>query len=252
MKSFKIVATLILATFSIAIVPIVTSAQETQGKIKKTTKLAGRAEAAPAVQPVPAQTTAVAAISTPQPAAAPAPEKKTVIRIGIIMPKAQLGKGNAAVDAAVPVRDALVSYLKGPSFEIVPIEARLASQIEAEAKEKQFDFVLASSVTQKQGGGGGFGSLLKSVAPMAGMMIPGAGLVGMVAGEAVGTAATMASAVKAKDEVTLDFKLYAPGSEATPKVASSIKAKAKSDGEDVLTSLIEQAANAIVTELSKK
>jgi hypothetical protein len=224
--------------------------QET-ATIKKTQKLPSAAAQAASTQEPTQPAPAAAAASQPV-AAVEAPAKKNVVRIGIIMPKAQLGKGNAAVDAAVPVRDTLVSYLKGPSFEIVPIEARLASQIDAEAREKQFDFVLASSVTQKQGGSGGFGSLLKSVAPMAGMMIPGAGLVGMVAGEAVGTAATMASAVKAKDEVTLEFKLYAPGSEAAPKVASSIKAKAKSDGEDVLTSLIEQAANAIVTELSKK
>ena len=55
------------------------------------------------------------------------------------------------------------------------------------------------------------------------------------------TAASLSSEIKNKDEVTLDYQLM-PVGQITPKVANKLLAKAKSDGEDVLTPLIEQTA----------
>ena len=64
-------------------------------------------------------------------------------------------------------------------------------------------------------------------------------------------AAGLASGVKAKSEVSFDYKLMTPGN-ATPVLANSAKAKAKQDGEDIITPLIAQADTAILAEISKK
>jgi hypothetical protein len=57
--------------------------------------------------------------------------------------------------------------------------------------------------------------------------------------------------IKSKDEVTVDYQLL-PTGQAQPKLQNSLKGKSKSDGEDVLTPLIQQAANSILTEVTKK
>ena len=57
--------------------------------------------------------------------------------------------------------------------------------------------------------------------------------------------------IKSKDDVTVEYQLY-PTGQGQPKLQNSLKAKAKSDGEDVLTPLIQQAANTILTEVTKK
>ena len=56
-----------------------------------------------------------------------------------------------------------------------------------------------------------------------------------------------AVAVKAKDEITLDFRLVPAAGGPTPKAADTLKAKAKHDGEDVLTPLVERAAAAVLS-----
>ncbi|HKY04543.1 MAG TPA: hypothetical protein VJQ56_06620, partial [Blastocatellia bacterium] len=65
------------------------------------------------------------------------------------------------------------------------------------------------------------------------------------------TAADVATSIKAKDEITFEYQLHAPGS-STPRLANTSKAKAKSDAEDILSPLVEQAAIAIVAEATKK
>jgi hypothetical protein len=57
--------------------------------------------------------------------------------------------------------------------------------------------------------------------------------------------------IKSKDDVTVDYQLY-PTGQAQPKLQNSLKGKAKSDGEDVLTPLIQQTATAILTDVTKK
>ena len=53
--------------------------------------------------------------------------------------------------------------------EIVPLEAKLPSAIEAEAEEKDCDFVLYATVSHKKGGGGfGFGKALGAVVAQTG------------------------------------------------------------------------------------
>jgi hypothetical protein len=57
--------------------------------------------------------------------------------------------------------------------------------------------------------------------------------------------------IKSKDEVTVQYQLVAAG-QATPAAQNSLQGKAKSDGEDVLTPLLEQTANEVLTQASKK
>jgi hypothetical protein len=56
----------------------------------------------------------------------------------------------------------------------------------------------------------------------------------------------VASEVRAKDELVLSYRLGAPDAVERAKAVTST-AKAKSDGEDLLTPLVEKAANGIVT-----
>jgi hypothetical protein len=131
-------------------------------------------------------------------------------------------------------------------------------QVDAEARQKECDYILYSSVTVKHGQSGGFGKFMKMAGPAASMvpmMGAAGGMAGAVAASAAGTAmstaASLSSEIKNKDEVTLDYQLM-PVGQTTPKVANKLLAKAKSDGEDVLTPLIEQTATTVLTEVSKK
>jgi hypothetical protein len=57
--------------------------------------------------------------------------------------------------------------------------------------------------------------------------------------------------VKSKDDVTVQYELVATG-QSTPIFQNTLQAKAKSDGEDVLTPLLQQTANAVLTQVSQK
>lgn len=57
--------------------------------------------------------------------------------------------------------------------------------------------------------------------------------------------------IKSKDDVTVQYQLM-PAGGASPTLQNSLNAKAKSDGEDVLTPLLLQAATSVLAEVSKK
>lgn len=189
--------------------------------------------------------------------AANTPKKEGAVRIGILMPKAQMTAVDAA-QAAEALRNTFASYLNGPNVEIVALAARLPSQALEEAKQSQCDYVLYASLTQKKGGSGGglLGKALGSAAKTAVWHIPGSNTAGEAAVRSaaitgVYTAADISGSIKAKDELTLEYKLEATDG-AKPGAANIAKAKAKSDGEDVFTPLIEKAAQAIVDAVLKK
>jgi len=66
------------------------------------------------------------------------------------------------------------------------------------------------------------------------------------------TAADIANSVKAKDELTLEYRLQRAGNSGPPISAQTLKAKAKSDGEDLVSKLTGQAASAILVEATEK
>jgi hypothetical protein len=153
------------------------------------------------------------------------------------------------------VRNTFVGFLNGPSVEVVALSARLPDQALEEARQSQCDYILFSSLTQKKGGGGMFGKVMGNVAGAAGSVIPYGGGAGEVAARtaattAIYTTAAIAGSIKAKDEVTLEYRLQTVGDQ-KPVVSNTTKAKAKTDGEDVLTPLVEKAAQTMVSAVRK-
>ena len=184
------------------------------------------------------------------------PKKAGVIRIGLVLPKVQMSSGDTA-QAAEALRNNLASYLKTPSVEVIPLTARLASAAAEEARQSECDYVLHVSMSVKKGGGGSmFGRAIGNIAGSAAGHIPGGGSAstGAARSAAIGgvyTTATIVSSIKAKDEVTLEYKLE-PTNQSNKGLANTAKAKASRDGEDVVTGLIEKAAGDVVATVSQK
>jgi hypothetical protein len=193
------------------------------------------------------------------------------IRVGIAPPDAQLGQGsNAGADYSTPIRNAIVALMSGPAVEIAALDSHIAMQVQAEAQQKQCDYILYSSVAVKHSAGGGLGKFMKMAAPIANMTPMGMMAHGMGSAMAMSAASAAASAaaqqaqqqaisqlagfngqVKSKDDVAVQYQLVQTGQTA-PVVQNALEGKAKSDGEDVLTPLLQNTANAVLTTVSKK
>jgi hypothetical protein len=91
--------------------------------------------------------------------------------------------------------------------------------------------------------------VLSSVAPVAGMGSTAGAVAGSVASSAIYTAANVSGNVKAKDELTLDIN--AKKTDGTSTLTRQFKVKAKSNGDDIISAAVEQAAQAIVDTLGK-
>jgi hypothetical protein len=161
-------------------------------------------------------------------------------RAGVVRVGVALTKTVAAADYVDPsalagaVRNMLASNLNNSALEVVMLEAEQTQGVESEARAKECDYVLYSTVVHKKGGGGGgFGGFLKKSAAIAG------GVVAPVEGNRQGG---VAGSLKAKDELTLEYKLQRG---ADSVVANTLKAKAKSDGDDIISQLAGQAAAAV-------
>jgi hypothetical protein len=191
-----------------------------------------------------------------QGALAVGPKQPGMVRVGVVATKATAAEGMDSNALAEAVRNTLINYLRGPAVEIVALDARVPMQVEAEARQKECDYVVYTTATHKKGGGGGFGGFMKKAAPVMGS-VPIGGIAGSAGGAtaahatttAVYTAAHVAGSVKSKDELTLEYTLQKAGS----AVASNkLKAKANSDGEDIISRLVEQAATAVLTQAAAK
>ena len=184
-------------------------------------------------------TDSLAAQGTPAPA-----------RICIAPPTAQVASGNST-DAANAVRDAFTAYLTGPTLTVTPLTARLASQAHEEAKQAGCPHVLYTALKhERKQGNNMLGRMAGSVAEGAAWELRGSAssAAGRVAASAAASAASTAARsfagnVKSKDEITLDYRLET--GDGTIVVKNAGKAKAESDGQDLLTPLIERAAEAV-------
>ena len=143
----------------------------------------------------------------------PTAKKPGVIRIGLITPTEAL-------------RNSFAGHLNRPGIEVVTLSA--AQPIE-EARKSQCDYILSASMTVKKGGGGSmFGRAI-----------------GNIAAAATGAPAGGMAAIKAKDEVSLEYKLDHVETSKT-SLTNKDKAKASADGEDVISPLVQKAAESIV------
>jgi hypothetical protein len=110
---------------------------------------------------------ASAPIAIPQALGPKAPGK---IRIGVAPPDAQLGQGNNSMaDYSTPIRNAMILLMNGPAVEVAALDSHVPMQVQAEAQQKQCDYVMLSSVAVKHNSGGGFGKFAKFAAPVASM-----------------------------------------------------------------------------------
>jgi hypothetical protein len=176
-----------------------------------------------------------------------------VVRIGFANVKTgSVGEGLNAAELAGAIQNTLPEYLKSSSIELIALEAKLPSSIDAEAKEKECDYVIYANVSHKKGGGGGmFGKVLGNMSDVVSRTAYGSSNVaGQVAKVTIISAASVSASVKAKDQITLEIKLVASGN--APAMTKQFQAKAKSDGEDIITRVIEEAAQAIINAVSKK
>jgi hypothetical protein len=181
------------------------------------------------------------------------PKKAGTVRVGVITKTGAVGEGIAPADLAKAVENTFGQSVKGTKVEIVPIEAKLPAAQAQEATQKECDYLMLATASHKKGGGGfGFGKILGTVVGQTGIGHTGS-TIGNIAGQMATTAivaATLSNNVKAKDEVTLDIAL-SNGTTSAPALAKQFKAKAKGDGDDIITAVIEQAAQAIVDTIGK-
>jgi hypothetical protein len=176
--------------------------------------------------------------------------------IALVLPSAK-GAAGDATEFAKSLRELFASYLTGPSLRTITLDARLASQAVEEARQKDCGYVLLTSIERKQNDGSGWGRALGRAAGTAawyGVPYGGTAATAAARGAAVAGAqaiSAMAETTKAKDEVTLEYRVGTldTAMRATPKAA---KAKAKSDGEDLLTPLVEKAAEAIAATVLRR
>ena len=179
------------------------------------------------------------------------PKKAGMIRIGIVTVKPGAVADNLnAGNLAGAVQATLAEKLKAPNVEAVPIQATVLNQIEAEARQKECDFLVYTTVTHKKGGGGGFGSVFGSTAAqVAGNTIGYGSTAGAIAANAATTA--VVADVKARDELTVDVRLEKPGA-GYPAFSKQFKGKAKTAGEDIVTGPTTQAAQALIEAATKQ
>jgi hypothetical protein len=211
-----------------------------------------------AVHPRPANNTATNpnATDTTNIPSSSTPKKPGVIRIGLVLPKVQLTAGDAA-QAAETLRKSFAGYLNGPTIEVVTLSASLPHKALDEARQSQCDYLLTASMNVKKGGGGGsmFGRAIGNIAGSAAGHIPGGGSAstGAARSTAIGgvySTAAIANSIKAKDELSLEYRLDNIETSKTV-LSNTAKAKAKSDGEDILTPLVESSAQTIISTVKK-
>jgi hypothetical protein len=179
------------------------------------------------------------------------PKKAGIIRIGVVAVKAdKVAENMNAANLATAVQTTLNEKLKAPNVEAIPIQATVLSQIEAEARQKECDYLVYTTVSHKKGGGGGFGSVFGSTAAqIAGNTIGYGSTAGAVAANAATTA--VVADIKPKDELTVDVRLEKPGA-GYPAFSKQYKGKAKSAGEDIVTAPTTQAAQALIEAATKQ
>jgi hypothetical protein len=190
-----------------------------------------------------------AAVAVPAPPQAPAQGK---VCVALLLPSVD-GVDNATA-VATSVRSIFESYLTGPTLQSVMLDAKLASQASQEARQKECPRILTVTVSRKAGSTGPSkaGTIARAAGTTAAYIpLPGVGSVAAGAAEGGAVAVSdLAYHTQAKDEITMTYKVVtADGATVMPLKTES--AKAKSNGEDLLTPLIAKASDAVAGVLTK-
>jgi hypothetical protein len=175
------------------------------------------------------------------------PKQEGTIRIGMVVPRVNTLGGTGGQNEASSLRSTLTSFLAGSNIETIELKARLDTLAVSEAQRRECDFVLYTTLLRKRSGSSNGGGSLNSIMGTGGVStkVPGVKKATEITNEAARVGSTIATFNKANDELTFEYKLVTSVG-ARPVATKSTKAKVKSDGEDVLTPLIESAAQAIL------
>ena len=183
---------------------------------------------------------------TPAAAQEPAPPSHCV---AVPLPSLRGAEGDTT-ELAKALREMVTGFLTGPSMRVVPLDARLPQLALEEARQKSCATVLTLTLTRKRSGGGGLGRVLGSAASTASWYVPYHGAATVAARTAAAAAADIAANTRAKDEWSLEYRLV-PAEGAKTLRQGTEKKKADSDGEDVVTPLVEKMATAVVEVIAK-
>jgi hypothetical protein len=179
-----------------------------------------------------------------------APEKEAAkINICLAPSAAEVPSG---VDAVTAVRESFTSYLTGPSLTVTPLSARLESQVREEAKLSGCRYVLFTTLRYERKTTGLFGRIAagavqNGAAEIAAYSRTSGGRVIASATSAGAANMAVSSQIHQRDQLSLQYRLEDASAKAL--LDKSAKRVAKTDGEDVLTPMIQSAAEAIATAL---
>ena len=185
----------------------------------------------------------------------PAQAAATPTCVAIMLPSARGVDGDATA-FSTSLRDLFMSYLTGPSLRAIALDAKLPAQAIEEARQKNCNFVLLSAVTRVRHDGNGVGRALgRAAGTAASYGLPYGGSVAGATARGVAVAgayaiSNMSYSTKAKDEITLEYRIGTLDRVTNASPANQ-KAKAKQDGEDLLTPMVETASGAIAAVVSK-
>lgn len=200
---------------------------------------------------------AVSAEAAPSPPALPPPTRQESVQtcIAMVVPSVR-GVEGSATDVGAALRELFASYLTGPSMQVIPLDARLATHAMDEAQQKGCSNLLAVTLTRKRKSGGGLlGKVMGQAGSSVAWGIPGGSMTTAVARGAVMAASEavneLASSTREKDELTLEYAVTGADGR-TVLSPKQDKAKAKADGEDLVTPLVERAATAIAAAVSPR
>lgn len=175
------------------------------------------------------------------------PKAEGVIRIGIVTPRVtSAGGGRSGNSEASSLRETFSSFLAGSNIETIDLKARLEGLALTEAHRRECDFVLYTTLIRKRSSPSSGGGPLNSImGGGVGSKVPGSRTAQDIASEAGRVSGVLAGFARANDEITFEYKLVTSVG-GRPVAAKATKQKVKKDNEDVLTPMIESAAQAIV------
>lgn len=156
------------------------------------------------------------------------------------------------VDAVSAVRESFTSFLTGPSLSVTALTARLESQVREEAKLASCRYLLFTTVKHSRKTTGllgriAAGAVQNGAAEIAAYSRTPGGRVVASATSAGAANMAVASQVHERDQLSLYYRLEdANGASLAEKTE---KRAATTDGEDVLTPLIQSAAETVVAAL---
>jgi len=172
----------------------------------------------------------------------------------ICIAPASVESARNAAEAMIAIRDAFTNLLAGPGIKPVTLGAKLQSLVRDEAKQTSCSYLLmpAFKHVRTTGGSGVLGKAALDAIQSGAYQVGGAAT-GTAARAAEGAANqavwSYASTTKTKDEMTLGVRLESSSGQVL--LDEKNNRKAQSDGEDLLSPLVQQSAEKVAAILTK-